>query len=103
MPSAASLAIPSSQGGPNKVGPNLFGVIERGPGAVENFKYSKGFLAAVEGGLTWDDANLMSYLADPTAHLREVSGDAKARSKMTFKLKPEEDRKNVIAYLKTLK
>lgn len=45
----------------------------------------------------------MSYLQDPTAHLRKVSGDSKARSKMTFKLKPEGDRQNVIAYLKTLK
>lgn len=91
------------QGGANKVGPNLFGVIEHGPGKAEGFKYSKGFTDAVDAGLEWSDESLMSYLEDPTAHLREVSGDPKARSKMTFKLKPEDDRANVIAYLKTLK
>ncbi|WP_404380001.1 c-type cytochrome [Caenispirillum salinarum] len=91
------------EGGANKVGPNLFGVTERAPGTAEGFKYSKGFQAAVDAGMTWDDANLMAYLEDPTAHLREVSGDSSARSKMTFKLKPEDDRQNVIAYMKTLK
>ena len=35
--------------------------------------------------------------------VREVAGDEKARSKMTFKLPNAEDRANVIAYLETLK
>jgi cytochrome c len=90
-------------GGPNKVGPNLHGVVERGPKAVEGFNYSKGYEAAAATGFTWDDAHLDEYLSDPTAFLRDVSGDEKARSKMTFKLPKEDDRANVIAYLKTLK
>lgn len=91
------------EGGPNKVGPNLFGVIERGPAHKEDFRYSKGFQDAVETGFAWDEEHLNQYLSDPTAFLREVSGDDKARSKMTFKLPKEEDRANVIAYLETLK
>lgn len=91
------------QGGANKVGPNLFGVTDHGPGHVEGYKYSDGFMAAAETGFAWDEEHLMAYLADPTAFLRETSGDSSARSKMTFKLPKEQDRKDVIAYLQTLK
>jgi len=91
------------QGGANKVGPNLFGVVEHGPGKIEGFNYGKGYQDAVAKGFTWDEATLDKYLADPTAFVRELSGDDKARSKMTFKLPKEEDRADVIAYLMTLK
>lgn len=91
------------QGGAHKVGPNLFGAIERGPNKAEGFNYSKGYEAAAATGFTWDDAHLDQYLSDPTAFLRDISGDDKARSKMTFKLPKEGDRADVIAYLHTLK
>lgn len=91
------------KGGPNKVGPNLFGVTEHGPGKVEGYSYSPGFKAAADKGFAWDHDHLHKYLADPTAFLQETSGDAKARSKMTFKLPGDEDRNNVIAYLESLK
>jgi len=87
------------QGGKNKVGPNLFGVYGTSGGSAEGYKYSKGYLAAA-GDLTWDDAALMEYLKDPSKYLTEKAGK-KVRSKMTFKLKKEDDRKDVIAYLKT--
>lgn len=90
------------EGGPNKVGPNLYGVMAHGPGKVEGYNYSKGYQAAAETGFAWDAEHLDAYLADPTAFLRDVSGDAKARSKMTFKLPKEDDRANVIAFLETL-
>jgi cytochrome c len=89
--------------GKHKVGPNLFGVVDRAPASAEGYKYSKGFEEAAAKGFSWDGGHLDKYLTDPTAFLREVSGDYKARSKMTFKLASEEDRANVIAYLETLK
>lgn len=91
------------QGGANKVGPNLFGVTERAPGTTEGYAYSDGFMAAANTGFAWDDEHLHGYLEDPTAFLREVSGDSSARSKMTFKLPKESDRADVIAYMRTLK
>jgi len=91
-----------NEGGPNKVGPNLYGTLARDPGTTEGYRYSPGFKAAVDAGFKWTDDNLMAYLADPTAFLRDTSGDSKARSKMTFKLPDEQQRKDVIAYLKTL-
>jgi len=86
------------QGGKNKVGPNLFGVVGKSGGSAEGYKYSKGYLAAAPS-LTWDDAALMEYLMDPSKYLSSKAGK-KVKSKMTFKLKKEQDRKNVIAYLK---
>lgn len=75
-----------------KTGPNLYGVIGRTAGSVEDFSYSDGLAAKGEEGLVWDEAELSAYVKDPSAYLG-------SRSKMTFKLaKGSED---VAAYLAT--
>ncbi|MGB0921733.1 MAG: c-type cytochrome [Alphaproteobacteria bacterium] len=77
----------------NTVGPVLNGVAGRKAGAVEGYKYSKAMIAAGEGGLVWDDANLDGYLAQPKKFI--------PKNKMSFVgLKKEKDRAAVIAYLK---
>lgn len=80
-----------------KTGPNLFGIVGRPAGSVEGFKYSKGMIAAGEGGLVWDEETLSAYLQDPTAYLKEVTGDDSAKSKMTLKLK--KGMEDVIAFI----
>ncbi|MCF8482354.1 MAG: c-type cytochrome [Rhodospirillum sp.] len=91
------------EGGANKVGPNLFGVYE-GPAAhKEDYKYSDSYTEMKEKGLTWTAENLAGYLKDPKGFLVENSGDAKAKTKMTFKLTKDDDVENIIAYLATLK
>lgn len=90
-------------GGKNKVGPNLHGVLGRKAGSMEGFKYSAAMTAAGDGGLMWDEASLMVYLEDASKFLADKTGDANAKSKMSFKLKSEEDRADVIAYLMTQK
>lgn len=74
----------------NRLGPHLIGIFGRSAGSVDGFKYSK---AMMEAGLTWDEATLDQYLADPKGFV--------PKNKMAFPgLKKEEDRNNVIAYLK---
>ncbi len=82
-----------------KSGPNLYGVVGRPAASVEDFKYGASIIAAGEAGLVWDQENLVTYLADPTAFLKEATGDSSAKSKMTFRLKDGED---VAAYLASL-
>lgn len=84
-----------------KTGPNLFGVIGRQAGSMPDFAYGASIAAVGAGGFVWDEASLAGYLIDPTAWLKEKTGDAAAKSKMSFKLaKGGED---VAAWLATLK
>lgn len=83
-----------------KTGPNLFGVIGRPVASVADFKYGESILALGATGAVWDEAGLAAYVADPTAYLAEKTGDAAAKSKMTFKL--AKGGENVAAYLASL-
>ena len=69
-----------------KTGPNLYGVIGRAVASDPDFKYGDGILAVGATGAVWDEASLAAYVADPTAWIDEKSGDASAKSKMSFKL-----------------
>ena len=91
------------KGGEHKVGPNLFGVTQRGPAKADGYAYSSHLTDAAAKGFAWNAEELDSYLTDPTKYLRKKTGDKKARSKMVFKVKKEGDRQDVIAYLQTLK
>lgn len=82
-----------------KTGPNLYGLLGRQAGSVEGFKYGKSLVEAGEGGLVWDEAEFVSYVADPKKYLQTRLDDKKAKSKMSFKLKKEEDAANVWAYI----
>ena len=83
------------KGEPAKIGPNLYGVLG-GPAAhMEGFKYSKAMLDKKAEGLTWTFENLDHFLFSPKAF---VPGTA-----MGFAgLKKDDERANVIAYLRTL-
>jgi cytochrome c len=78
------------EGAKNMVGPVLNGVVGRKAGTYEGYHYSD---ANKNSGITWDEATLKVYLADPKA---KVPG-----TKMVFPgLKSDDDIANVIAYLK---
>ncbi|MFC7703950.1 c-type cytochrome [Plastorhodobacter daqingensis] len=80
-----------------RTGPNLYGVIGRTAGTEEGFRYSPALVAAGEAGLVWDEENIIPYLADPTAFIRDHLGDSGARSNMTFKL--ARGGEDIVAYL----
>ena len=75
----------------HKTGPHLVNVIGRTAGTAEGYKkYSK---AMKNSGIVWDDETLNGYLEKTKKYLKGT--------RMAFAgLKKEEDRANVIAYLK---
>ncbi|EPX77509.1 c-type cytochrome [Litoreibacter arenae] len=81
-----------------KTGPNLFGLPGRVVGS-EDFRYGKDLVSVGEAGLVWDEAEFIAYSADPKEWLKEKTGDSKAKSKMSFKLKDAEDAANIWAFL----
>ena len=82
------------EGAGNKVGPHLNDLFGRTAGAIGDFKYSNAMKAAGDGGLVWNDESIATYLINPK--------DIVKGTKMAFAgLKKDEDRADVIAYLKT--
>src|SRR5262249_31235157 len=78
----------------NKVGPLLNGIIDRHAGTIEGFSYSEANKVAGAKGLAWNDETLFKYLENPLAFM--------PGTKMAFAgLKDAQDRKDLIAYLKT--
>jgi cytochrome c len=76
-------------GAKNKVGPEQNGLVGRKAGSVEGFNYSE---AMKNSGITWDEAQLDEYIADPK---KKVPGN-----KMVFPgIKDELERSDLIAYL----
>ena len=82
-------------------GPNLLGVFGRQAG-IADFKYGKSMIAAGEAGLVWTPEVMDAYIKDTKAFLKETLGATKVRNKMKFKLKKEDQRADVIAYLMSL-
>ncbi|NBD29060.1 MAG: cytochrome C [Alphaproteobacteria bacterium] len=83
-----------------RVGPNLYGVVGRQRGSVEDFRYSDLLIAAgeVEGNTAWDEESFVAYVQDPSGWLTEFTGES-GRGKMTYMVRKEEDAVNVWAYL----
>lgn len=90
------------QGG--RTGPNMWGIIGSKIASEEGFRYGPGITAMAEAhpDAVWDVASLDKYLENPTDYVREHSGDAAARSLMTFRLADGPGKDNLIAYLMTV-
>ncbi|MDX0828440.1 c-type cytochrome [Sinorhizobium medicae] len=82
------------KGGPNKVGPNLWDIVNRPIASHEGFSYSAGMQTFSEGGkVVWDYDHLSYFLEAPKKH---VPGTA-----MGFAgLKKTDERANLIAWLR---
>ena len=80
------------KGGPNKVGPNLWDIVGRKKGSHPGFSYSSGVEA--KGG-DWSYEDLNHWLLKPSAFIKGT--------KMAFVgLPKEQERADVIAYLRTM-
>jgi len=85
------------RGGRN--GPNLYGILNRVAGSVEDFRYGDSIVEAGEAGLEWTEEEFVTYLADPKAYLATYLDNPRARSKMSFRLRDEQDARDLWAYL----
>ena len=83
-----------NKGGPNKIGPNLWGITEEAMAEIPNYQFS----AAMEAhkGEKWDAEKLNRWLWNPQTLIKGT--------KMTFAgIADAQKRADVIAYLETLK
>jgi cytochrome c len=80
------------KGGPNKIGPNLWNIVGAKTAHMDGFSYS-GAMQGTEK--QWDYEALSEFLYSPRNYIKGT--------KMTFAgLKKDQDRADVIAYLRTL-
>jgi cytochrome c len=80
-----------TKGGPNKIGPNLWGVVGRPRASHPGFSYSGAMSASHDA---WSFDNLFKFLKSPAAY---VPG-----TKMSFAgLRSAQDRINLLAWLRT--
>lgn len=83
-------------GGANKIGPNLWNIVNRPVASHEGYSYSAALKEFAEGGATvWDYDHLDHFIVAPKGLVRGTA--------MNFPgLKAPADRANLIAYLRTL-
>ena len=80
------------KGGKNKIGPALYSVLGRNVAALDDYKYSKAFVAY---GKSWTFAEMNGFLKKPQSYIKGT--------KMAFAgLKKEKDRASVILYMNSL-
>jgi cytochrome c len=83
----------AQQGAPNRMGPNLFGVVGRKAGTLAGYSYSS---AMAKSGIVWSSDTLPHYLMGPSG---VVPG-----TKMAFAgLASSQQANDMAAYLATLK
>jgi cytochrome c len=82
------------KGGANKIGPNLFGVMDENIASVPNYQFSSALLQ--HKGEKWDPDKLNIWLYKPQTFAKGT--------KMSFPGLPKvQDRADVVAYLESLK
>lgn len=81
-------------GGANKVGPNLWSIVDRPIASVDGFGYSSALNEFAQGGaVVWDYDHLNQFLAAPKKYVKGTS--------MGFAgLKKTDDRANLVAYMR---
>jgi cytochrome c len=83
----------NTKGAPNRIGPNLFGVVGRKAGTVADFSYSSAVKAS---GIVWTPENLGKWVMGP--------GKFIPGNRMTFAgLSSQTQADDLVAYLETLK
>lgn len=84
------------KGGPNKVGPDLWDIVNRPIASHEGFSYSAAMKEFSQGGsVVWDFDHLNHFLASPKGYIKGTA--------MGFAgVKKDDERANLLAYLHSL-
>jgi cytochrome c len=83
------------QGGPNRVGPNLWAIVGEPMAHLDDFNYSAALEAAHDEGRVWGYEELSAFLRAPRDYMPGTS--------MSYAgIRDPEDRANVIAYLRSM-
>lgn len=83
------------QGGPNRTGPNMWGIFNNHYMHKEDYSYSSAFAAKKAEITTWDEQHLHAFLENPKSYI--------PGTKMSFNgIKNPAERADLIAWLKTL-
>jgi len=88
------------QGGKHKTGPNLFGIMGSKAGSSDFKKYSKSLKA---GGWVWNDENMKAWVCNSKKAIKDLTGDAHAKTRMGKQKKCDKKADAVVAFLNTLK
>ena len=79
----------------HKKGPTMYQIVGRQAGVARGFDYSRAFGELADNGVIWDEANLSEFLKKPRAYAKGT--------RMKFSgIEDEQQRKDLIAYLKTM-
>jgi len=89
-----------NQGGKNKMGPNLFGIMGRKAGSVEGVKYSK---SLKDGGWVWDDEKMAAWVCKSKDAIKTLTGDEHAKTRMGNQKKCGDKAAALVTFLNTLK
>jgi cytochrome c len=83
------------KGGANKVGPNMWGIVERAKGQIAGFGYSAALKAVAAKGEKWNFDSLDKFLEGPKAYLPGTS--------MSYAgISNPKNRADLIAYLNSI-
>ncbi len=83
-----------NKGDPNRVGPNLNGIMGKKAGSVAGFAYSDNFKKGA-AAITWDEKKMEEWIEAPA---KVIAG-----TKMTYPGQANETtRKNIVAYIKSI-
>lgn len=83
-----------AKGGPNRFGPNLFGIVDRKAGTAPGYEYSSAFVAMANW--TWSPDGIASFIAAPG---KTIPGNRMS----IFQGIAERDEQDLLAYLATQK
>jgi cytochrome c len=84
-----------------KTGPNLYGLAGRIMGAQEGFRYSDSLAEFGAEETPWTEDAFVGYVQDPTGWLRETLDSSRARGKMAYQVRQEDQAYDIYAFLAT--